>query len=415
MEMEEEQYEENYEDVCKDYIRNKYVEDGVIASELYEQYSKIPKEEIDEIIRKKCYEEQVLYRIERPVERKEIKSESMYQTKTLIKEVDKLPEGIKEGVEQITYENLPYVCILRIPYVQQLARLEICFWKSTEVLLIERVLCNIPVLYDEKHKIKNFEICRGYFCNQYVNTIILPIVQSYYYEKKIKEGMTEEGIKERKLGANEIGALIDIICDRLIQFKPECLNKMRYILVDEIGWAQLRIFGRRIEFKRGQSDKCFIPIKGRDGIIFEKSKNITAPGLITLQKGSDIVNKVNFEVYGLMNITARQPLVRDFKTPIIKRVTVYYLRESQIELTRNEPNKKEIEVKPRKVFRPITFNRAIVAHIMKWMRTKHDVDNLTHVFPSVLYNKINTRTENKEAKYRVEAIENILDELENHK
>ncbi len=413
--MEEEYYEENYDDVCKDYIRSKYVEDGIIASELYEQYPNIPKKEIDEIIRKKCYEEQVLYRIEKPIEQKELKVESLYQTKTLIKEVDELPEGVKEGVEQIMYENVPNIGILRIPYVQQLSRLRTCFWKSTEILLIERVLCGITALYDEKHRIKNFEICRGYFCNQYVNMIILPIVQRYYCKKEIKEGMTEEVTGERKLGISELGTLIDTICDRLIQFKPDCLNKMRYILVDEIGWAQLRIFGRRIDFKRGQSDKCFVPIRGQDGIIFEKSKDITAPGLITLQKGSDIVNKVDFKAYGIVNTMLRYPLVRDFKTPIIKRVTVYYLRETQIKLTRNEPNKKEIEVKPRKVFRPMTFDRAVAAHIMKWMRTKYDVDNLTRIYPSVLFNKINTRTENKEAKYRVEAIENILNELENHK
>lgn len=393
---------EEYKEVCKTYINDKYVSDGIIAKEIYEYYPKITKEDIDEVIREKCYDEHVLYKIEKPTEIKKGEKECLYQTKQEIIEYDMILEGQKDEYMKIEYINKPNIMRFQIPYIRELIRLPIRLWKPTEIYLLENILNTIEILSNKEYKIKNYVIVRGYFKEEYMNVIIIPVK---IQRKKIDTRKTIEEqekepviIEEHLMKISEVAMIVDEIGNKIEEFKKEYLNRTRYMIVDPMVWQGMKLLDRPYEFKRGESDKCFMPIIGKDGIIIEKNKKIIIPNTIPIRVGTDVKNKIKYENYGLEGIRSTLE-VNTFKTPIIKKKTIYRLKRSE-------------EMKPKKEFKPIQYDISVVSNIMKWMRSEKDKKNLIRIYPSLIYNNIVAKTENEDCKYRVDVITNILSELD---
>ena len=383
--------EEKYEDVCKRYIVDKYEEEGVIPKEIYERYQGMEREEIEEIIHKKCYEEQILYKIEKPQEIEERnRTECLYQSKQEIYEMEELPEGITDGDVEKGYENVPELVSFQIPGIRELAQVSVQLWKPIEIELIEEIVEQVEGM--KIKDLKNFSVIRGYFLSEYVNVIVIPEYQ--WRRKKDPEEGQENEIERRRIELNELGILLDVIGQRLEEVKGSYRNKCRYMIVDEMTWQQIQILDRRIKFKRGHSDKCFLPIREVEGIILEKSNQITILGSVLTRNGSDLIQQIKRQMANKprMNMFG----IRDFKTPLIRKKTIWRQKAKQ----------------PKKRFEPMRYNRAISTHILKWLRYETDKKNFKQIHPSLLYNDIAAKTDNFNTKYRKEVINKILDELD---
>ena len=224
-----------------------------------------------------------------------------------------------------------------------------------------------------------------------------------HYRDGMLKGMEEQKkepviIEEHLMKIGEVAMLADEIGNKIEEFKKEYLNRTRYMIVDPVVWQGMKMLDRPYEFKRGESDKCFMPLSGKDGIILEKNKKVTIPNTIPIRVGTDLKNKTKHENYRL-NGNNNGIEVNDFKKPIITKKTIYRLKRVE-------------EMKPKKEFKPIEYDKSVVSNIMKWMRSEKDKKNLIYLYPSLIYNNIAARTENKESKYRVDVISNILSELD---
>ena len=384
--------EERYEDVCREYIIARYEEEGVIPKEIYILYKDIEKEKIDAIIREKCFEERVLYRIERPIKEKEKRrTESLYQTKQQVQEVQRLAVITRNTYIEKEYENVPGTVSFQIPNIREMSVRPIKFWKPVEIQLVEMILSKIKGM--KVRGIENYCVIRGYFNAEYVNVIVMP--EEQWREKRYLNQKGEREIERRRIQPNELGVLIDEIGKSLEEIKSSYRNKCKYMIVERVTWQYFQVLNRPIEFPRSGSNKCFLPIIGVEGIILEKPCQVNILGTIPTRNGTDILNQIK-------RCSRRQAIsnrfdIRDFKTPIIRKKIIYRKKTNM----------------SREDFKPLLYDRAVTAHILKWLRYETDKENFKRIFPSLLFNSIAARTDNPDSKYRKGIANKILEELDN--
>ena len=376
------------EEIQRDYIRERYKEEGIIPKEIYQYYSQVPKEKINDIIHDACQQEQVLYRIENS--RIERPLPSLIQTKQISKE--------NESVDQIIieYENLPTVTSFTIPYIDKLINLPVTFWKTVEMGLIESVLDTIENLYLNPFKTRNYRLVRGYFGGQYVILIIMPQTMQVI-KSEIREDVPMMWLEQEKYRPNKLSMIIDTIGNRLDEYNSTYRLKCRYIIVDDDTWNQVKSLQKNYEYTRGTTNCCFLPIDGTDGFVLECPNAMIIPGAIIIRTGRDLVRQIDFQRYGIYPKENKLIKVQDFKTPIIRKMTIL----------------KKKETKPKSAFKPMGYNRAIFKHLNKWMKYDRDREYLSEIYPYGLYDRISYKVENPERKFRVNVIEKILIELDN--
>lgn len=388
----------------RSYITERYASDGVIPKEIYKLYKEIPKEEIDRQISDTC----VLCKTEKPI--KAVEKTPLFEVKQLV--VDK--DGEDEQKE-IVYENMPGQLNLDLKQVENLSMCPVCYWRPYQLTIIEDTLRRIPELYirlKPNTVFENFKVFRGYFDSQMIDLICL--IDTFVCRKIVPVEVEVNGKKEwmhqiiyerRVLAPNELAMLIEKIGDALEARNPQYKKHCRVVTISQKMWCSLNNIKNNLPSRPRGKIRFGLMFLGdsRDGLIIEYDERVatSAPlvklGIMEIKQPRDVINRIDFGKTG--RTTRCMYGLKDFKTPIIKRIKFY------------RPKKNVSWTKPRAVH--MTYSKDAMIHIAKYLETEVDEERFEELYPDILFRKVAARTDNPDFVQRKTVVTNLLKKLDN--
>lgn len=406
---EREQWQTDLGATRRSYITERYASDGIIPKEIYKLYKEIPKDKIDRQISDTC----VLCKTEKPIIA--VEKKPLFEIKQLV--VDK--ENEEGEQKEIVYENMPGQLNLELKQMENLSMSPVCYWRPYQLTIIEDTLRRIPELYirvKPNTVYENFKVLRGYFDSQMIDLICL--IDTFVCRKITPVAVEKEGEEEdekkwtqqisyvrRVLAPNELAMLIEKIGDALEARNPQYKKHCRIVTISQKMWCSLNNIKNNLPSRPRGKIRFGLMFLGdsRDGLIIEYDERVatSAPlarlGIMEIKQPRDVINRIDFGKTG--RTTRCMYGLKDFKTPIIKRIKFY------------RPNKSVSWTKPRPAH--MTYSKDAMIHIAKYLRTDLDVERFEELYPDILFRKVAARTDNPDFVQRKVVVTNLLKKLDN--